>query len=150
MVCKRVFEDRCVDGLYLTMVKQTEHVIRRLESCFFGYKVDLSDLFDIGSPNPIYLHIRQVNWTQPELTRSLEADLIAKPNSDKAHQSLGSTKEPGGTIDRPDHSAQHLSDRYGLKQTGLTGNNKERHLVISRSLLYANAMSSWPRPINQP
>ena len=38
-----------VDGLYLTMVKQTKHVIRRLESGLFGYKVDLFDLFYIGS-----------------------------------------------------------------------------------------------------
>ena len=38
-----------VDGLYLTMVKQTEHVIRRSESGLFGYMADLSDLFYIGS-----------------------------------------------------------------------------------------------------
>ena len=38
-----------VNGLYLTMVKQTEHMIRRLESGLFGYKADLSDLFYIGS-----------------------------------------------------------------------------------------------------
>ena len=36
-----------VDGLYLTMVKQTEHEIRRLKSGLFGYKADLSDLFHI-------------------------------------------------------------------------------------------------------
>ena len=52
------------------------------------------------------MHIKQANRTQTELTRSLEADLIAEPNSDKAHRSLGSTKEPGDTTDRPDHSAQ--------------------------------------------
>ena len=38
-----------VDGLYLTMVKQTEHMIRRLEFGLFGYVVDQSDLFYIGS-----------------------------------------------------------------------------------------------------
>ena len=38
-----------VDGLYLTMVKQTKHMIRRLESGLFGYKAELSGLFDIGS-----------------------------------------------------------------------------------------------------
>ena len=36
-----------VDGLYLTMVKQTEHVINRPESGLFGYKADLPDLFDV-------------------------------------------------------------------------------------------------------
>ena len=36
-----------VVGLYLTTVKQTEHVIRRPESGLFGYVADLSDLFSI-------------------------------------------------------------------------------------------------------
>ena len=36
-----------VDGPYLTTVKQTEHVIRRLESGLFGYMADLYDLFKI-------------------------------------------------------------------------------------------------------
>ena len=57
-----------VDGLYLTVVKQTEHVTRRFESGLFGYMADLSDLFISGLPNPIYLYIRQANRTQPELT----------------------------------------------------------------------------------
>ena len=38
-----------VDYLYLTMVKQTKHMIRRLESGFFEYMAGLSDLFYIGS-----------------------------------------------------------------------------------------------------
>ena len=38
-----------VDGLYLTTIKQTEHMIRRFESGLFGYMADLSDLFYIGS-----------------------------------------------------------------------------------------------------
>ena len=100
-------------------------------------------------PNLICMHIGQANRTQLELTRSLEADLIAEPSSDKAHRSLGSTKEPGGTSDRPYHSAQCLSDRYGLKHIGLAKNSKERHLVISQSLLYANATSPCLRPIKQ-
>ena len=42
-------EGTSVDGLYLTMVKQTEHMISRLESGLFGSKADLSDLFDVES-----------------------------------------------------------------------------------------------------
>ena len=38
-----------VDGLYLTTVKQTEHMIRRTESGLFGYMADLPDLSYIGS-----------------------------------------------------------------------------------------------------
>ena len=38
-----------VDGLYLTMVKQTKHAIRGLESGLFGYMAGLSDLFHNGS-----------------------------------------------------------------------------------------------------
>ena len=38
-----------VDGLYLTMVKQTEHMTRGSESGLFGYMAGLSDLFYIGS-----------------------------------------------------------------------------------------------------
>ena len=67
-----------------------------------------------GLPNPIYLYIRPANRTQPELTWSLEADLIAKPNSDKAHRSLGLTKEPGGTTDR--------TTPHDDQQTGMDSN----------------------------
>ena len=41
----RVGGGTTVDGLYLTTVRQIEHVIRRTEFGLFGYMAGLSDLF---------------------------------------------------------------------------------------------------------
>ena len=46
-----------VDGLYSTTVKQTEHVIRRIESGLFGYMADLPDLSYIASTQSnLFIH----------------------------------------------------------------------------------------------